>query len=203
MSAMLSESGHTSRPWRIHEVAHDFRVEDVWALPTPDGPGGFPRLVELVAGFEPQQSSSRALRSLFAIRWRIGNMLGWDAAAAGIGSRVPTLRDRLPDELRAAPAGPTGKLPFTPVYLTEDEWALELANETVHGVLHLAWVADADGSYRGQMAILVKRNGLLGGAYMAAIAPFRHLIVYPALMRDIERGWGEAGDPEPGARVAA
>lgn len=197
MSARLSEGAHASRPWRIHEVAHDFRIEDVWALPTPGGPGDFPRLVEAVAEFEPQRSSSRALRSLFAIRWRIGSMLGWDAPATGIGSRVPTLRDRLPDELRAAPAGPKGKLSFTPVYLTQDEWALELANETVHGVLHLGWVADANGSYRGQMAILVKRNGLLGGAYMAAIAPFRHLIVYPALMRDIERGWGEAGDPEP------
>jgi len=37
------------------------------------------------------------------------------------------------------------------------------------------------------MAVLVKPNGLLGTAYMAAIKPFRHLIVYPAAMRQIER----------------
>ena len=59
----------------------------------------------------------------------------------------------------------------------------------MHGVLHLGWVPDEAGGYRGQLAILVKRNGLLGAAYMVAITPFRHLIVYPRLMRDIGRAW--------------
>jgi hypothetical protein len=58
----------------------------------------------------------------------------------------------------------------------------------MHGVMHLAWVPDGDG-YRGQMAVLVKPNGRLGSAYMAAIRPFRHLIVYPPLMRRLEREW--------------
>jgi Protein of unknown function (DUF2867) len=53
----------------------------------------------------------------------------------------------------------------------------------------LGWVPDRAGGYRGQMAVLVKRNGLLGTAYMAAIRPFRHLLVYPQMLRDIERGW--------------
>jgi hypothetical protein len=35
----------------------------------------------------------------------------------------------------------------------------------------------------------MKPNGLLGIAYMAAIKPFRHLIVYPAMMRQIGRNW--------------
>jgi hypothetical protein len=59
----------------------------------------------------------------------------------------------------------------------------------MHGVLHLGWVPDRSGGYRAQMAVLVKPNGLLGTAYMAAIRPFRHLIVYPALLRTIEREW--------------
>ena len=42
---------------------------------------------------------------------------------------------------------------------------------------------------RGQMAVLVKPNGLFGTTYMAAIKPLRYLIVYPALMRQIEREW--------------
>jgi hypothetical protein len=62
----------------------------------------------------------------------------------------------------------------------------------MHGVLHLAWVRDGDG-YRGQMAVLVKRNGLFGAAYMAAIAPFRHLIVYPRMLGEIEREWRTRG----------
>jgi hypothetical protein len=39
------------------------------------------------------------------------------------------------------------------------------------------------------MAVLVKPNGRLGTGYMAAIKPFRHLIVYPLMMRDVEREW--------------
>ncbi len=39
------------------------------------------------------------------------------------------------------------------------------------------------------MAVIVKPNGLLGTGYLAAIRPFRHLIVYPQMMRDIEREW--------------
>jgi Protein of unknown function (DUF2867) len=40
--------------------------------------------------------------------------------------------------------------------------------------------------------VLVKPNGLLGEAYMLAIRPFRHLIVYPGMMRRIERQLGES-----------
>jgi hypothetical protein len=186
----LPSTAHTSRAWRIHELTPDFGLEDVWALPTPGGPDDFPRLVELMASFDPAQSSSAAVRTLFAIRWKIGALFGWDGPDTGLGSRVPTLRDRLPADLRDAPSGPgSDALPFSTLYLIEDEWAMEIANRTVHGVLHLGWVPDEAGGYRGQMAVLVKPNGLLGAAYMAAIGPFRHLIVYPAMLREIEREW--------------
>jgi hypothetical protein len=57
-------------------------------------------------------------------------------------------------------------------------------------------VSDATGGYRGQMAVYVKPNGLLGTAYMAAIKPFRYVIVYPALMRQIGRVWrARTGQP--------
>jgi Protein of unknown function (DUF2867) len=59
----------------------------------------------------------------------------------------------------------------------------------MHGVMHLGWVPDGTGGYRGQMAVLVKPNGLLGAVYMAAIRPFRHLIVYPLMTREAERSW--------------
>ena len=64
----------------------------------------------------------------------------------------------------------------------------------MHGVMHLGWVPDGSGGYRGQMAVLVKPNGLLGSAYMVAIRPFRHLVVYPAMIRQIARQWA-AGRP--------
>jgi hypothetical protein len=185
----LPKSAHTSRPWRIHELTADFRVEDVWALPTPGGPDDFPRLVQQIASGDPSQSSSGALRVLFAIRWKVGELLGWDGPDGGHGSERPTLRDRLPEDLRDAPSGPESTLPFTSLYLLDDEWAAEIANKTMHGVLHVGWVPDGAGGHRGQMAVLVKPNGRLGTAYMAAIAPFRHRIVYPRMIEAIGRNW--------------
>lgn len=107
---------------------------------------------------------------------------------------------RLPDDLRESAAGLrfTG-LPFVPLYRTADEFAAEIGNRTMHGVLHLAWVPRDDGTRQAEMAIYVKPNGLLGAAYMQAIKPFRHLIVYPALMRQSGRAW----ENMPGAAGAS
>jgi Protein of unknown function (DUF2867) len=186
----LPASEHSSKPWRIHELTRDFRLEDVWALPTPGRREDFLLLVGAVAAGDASQSPSLAARALWALRWKLGELLGWDTPQSGLGTRVSTLRERLPPDLRDAVAGPEFEvLPFRSLYLLEDEWAAELANRTVHGVMHLGWVRSPDGGYRGQMAVLVKPNGLLGHAYMAAIRPFRHLIVYPAMMRLIEQRW--------------
>jgi hypothetical protein len=185
----LPPTAHASRPWRIHEVAPDFHVEDVWALPTPGGPGELPRLVSQMASSEfPPEDSPRIVHALWEARWKIGRLLGWDKREAGLGTRVASLRDRLPPDLTQVPAGPDFG-PLNPVFLLDDEFAAELANRTVHSVMHLGWVPDGNGGYRGQMAVLVKPNGRFGAAYMAAIKPFRYLFVYPALMRWIERDW--------------
>jgi hypothetical protein len=195
----LPNTAHTSRPWRIHELTPDFHLEDVWALPTPGGPNDFPRLVQLIASGDPSQRSPRAARTLWTLRRKVGELLGWDRPDAGVRASVPTLRDRLPADLRDARSGPDFRaLPFTSLYLLDDEWAAEIANRTMHGVLHIAWVPDQTGGYRGQMAVLVKRNGRLGTAYMAAITPFRHLIVYPSMLRQIGQNWQKrARDPTP------
>ena len=185
----LPNTEHTSRPWRIHELTRDFRLEDVWALPTPGGPDDLPRLIGQITAGDPSTNPSCAARALFAIRWKVGELLGWDDP----DPQRPTLRDRLPMDLREAPGPDFERLPFNSLYQLDDEWAAEIVNRTVHGVMHIGWVPDGAGGYRGQMAVLVKPNGLLGTAYMAAIMPFRHLIVYPPLMRDIGREWQASG----------
>src|SRR5439155_6326333 len=125
----IPNSAHTSRPWRIHALTSDFRLEDVWALPTPGGPDDFALLVQRIASGDPSHGPSRAARALWAIRWKLGELLGWDAPDAGLGSRVATLRDRLPADLRDAPPGPEfDALPFSSLYLLPDEWAAEIAN---------------------------------------------------------------------------
>jgi Protein of unknown function (DUF2867) len=210
----LPNTAHSSRPWRIHELTGDFRLEDVWALPTPGGPDDLPRLVRWATTNDPRELDaqgryvgdgshgivSRVSRALFQLRWKLGELLGWDDRDSGVGRRVATLRDRLPADLRDAPRGPDpGGAPMTSLYLTEDEWAAEMANRTVHSVMHIGWVPDGAGGYRGQMAVLVKPNGWLGAAYMAAIRPFRYLLVYPTLMRLLERDWQASSELGTGA----
>jgi len=154
----------------------------------PSAGAGLPSPGAGIASGEASQGSSRAARTLWAIRWKVGELLGWDGPDTGLGVRVPTLRDRLPADLRDAPSGPDLHR-FTSLYLLDDEWAAEIANRTVHGVMHIGWVPDGPGGYRGEMAVYAKPNALLGTGYMAAIKPFRHLIVYPPMMRQIGQVW--------------
>src|SRR5919201_1605096 len=175
----LAAAAHTSRPWRIHEIAPEFRLEDVWAMPTPGGPGDFPQLVKMIVEANPFEGSSHTVRVLEAVRSKLGEVLGWDEPEAAVGFRVESLRARLPADLRETNVPAFDGLPFNSLYLLEDEFAAEVANRTMHGVLHLSWVEHESGGYRGQMAVLVKPNGRFGRMYMAAIKPFRYLIVYP------------------------
>jgi hypothetical protein len=200
----LPNSAHESRPWRIREIAPDFILEDVWALPTPGGADDFPALLRLMASSDPAGSSSLPTRVLWQIRERLGSLydLGGVSAPAGSdpdgapgklpipGTSETSLAERLPDDLRDTAADVKfGSLPFVPLDLTDDEFAAELSNRTVHAAMHLAWADQGDGTYQGQMAVYVKPRGAFGKGYMALIKPFRHLIVYPALTRQTERAW--------------
>jgi hypothetical protein len=189
----LPNTAHESRPWRIRDIAHDFTLEDVWALPAHGDAQEFPTMLEVMSSLDPADGRSLATRLLFAIRWRLGKWFGWDDATGKLpipGKHESSLVDRLPEDLRESAQGMNvGSLPFVPLYRTQSEWAAELSNQTVHGVMHLSWVPQSDGCYQGQMAVYVKPRGRLGSFYMALIKPFRHWVVYPALMRQIERAW--------------
>jgi hypothetical protein len=130
---------------------------------------------------------------LFSIRYRVGGWFGWDEAARELaipGNAETTLSARLPVDLRnTARDLDRSSYGFRPLYQADDEWAAELSNRTVHAVMHLAWVENGKGRCQGQMGVYVKPRGRFGAAYMALIRPFRHRVVYPALMRQIEQAW--------------
>jgi len=197
----LPKTAHTSRPWGVHELTEDFELEDVWELPTPGGPDDLARLVRQFTSRGEDDEFPVVLRALFALRWKLGKVFGWDKPGSGVGERVRSLRERLPADLLEAPRGPDlravpgredadGPPIFSSVYQTHDEWVAELSNKTVHAVMHIGWVPDDSGhGYHAQMAVLVKPNGRFGKAYMAAITPFRYALVYPLLLRSIGRQW--------------
>lgn len=193
----LPNSTQQAHAWVITTITDDFGLLDVWALPARGRREDFPAFLETLLSLDPANGDSAATRALFWLRLRAGALFGWDDPAKQRpvpGCTETTLAARLPENLRgSAPprAGANGGLAggFVPLYRTDDEWAAELGNETVHGVLHLAWVEQDDGSFRGQLAVYVKPRGRLGRVYMRLIDPFRHLVVYPALLRQIGRAW--------------
>jgi hypothetical protein len=190
----LPNATHEAHPWVIAQVASDFKLLDVWSLPARGGPDEFATLVEIVTSLDPANGDSRATRALFALRFRLGAWFGWDDATRKRpvpGRSETTLSARVPEGLRDTVTRPiaVGSTMFVPIYRTDDEWAAEISNSTVHAVMHLAWTEEGEGVYRGQMGVYVKPRGRLGTTYMALIGPFRHLIVYPALMRQIARAW--------------
>ena len=199
----LPNTAHESGNWRIRDIVSDFTLEDVWALPVHGGAEDFPALLQTMRSLDPAQGSLPT-RVLWKARYLLGSWFGLgrtsfptgggaDDAEAGLpipGTSEASLRDRLPDDLvDTATDVDFGSTPFEPLYCTDVEFAAEMSNQTVHGVLHLAWVETGESRYQGQMAVYVKPRGQFGKAYMAFIKPFRYLIVYPALLVQIERAW--------------
>jgi hypothetical protein len=203
----IANAAHESRAWRIREIVADFTLEDVWALPVHGGADDFPALLEQIVSSDPANTEFLPARVLWRVRDRLGSWFGLGTISDGVcgaddaagklpipGTNETSLTDRLPDDLRNTAADlHFDSLPFVPLYRTDVEFAAEVSNRTVHGVMHLAWVDQGDGRYQGQMAVYVKPRGSLGKAYMALIKPFRYFIVYPALMRQVERAWNTRG----------
>ena len=189
----LLNSEHQSARWRIAEITPDFRLEDVWALPAYGSAKDFGALLEVMASLDPAHGEAAPTRLLFSIRYRLGSWFGWDDATrepAIPGNAETTLTARLPGDLRGTATNLNrSSYGFRPLYRTGDEWAAEVSNRTVHAVMHLTWVEKTEGRYQGHLAVYVKPRSRLGVAYMALIRPFRRRVVYPALLRQIERAW--------------
>lgn len=174
----------------MHGIAEDFTLEDVWLVPAPgSGPTDMARFLALLK--RHGEHSTAVVRFLFAARWKLGKWFGWDKSGSGLDGRVPSLRERVSPELRAAPDPSPGLL--RPVYVLPTEMAAETANATVHGVMHCGWVPTGDG-YGLELAVYTKPNGRLGRIYMAFIKPFRRFIVWPAMLREWARAWEDRVD---------
>ena len=70
----------------------------------------------------------------------------------------------------------------------KNEQLSEVRNGTVHAFLSLSIQSSPTG-YLAYLGIYVKPTGWFTRVYMSAIAPFRHLAVYPAMVRNTQRAW--------------
>ncbi len=179
-----------ARPLRVHALLHDVPLEDAWAVPLSGGGAG--RTIQdlravMLAG---RAAAPTVVQGLFRLRGRIGALFGWDRPrpawnAESYANRLSSA-DRA--ESRGAPGTPDGT--FRLLYRFEDEQLSELRNATVHAFVSLSIRPTSDG-YLAYAGVFVQPVHRFTRLYMAAIAPFRRLVVYPAVIRKIQRAWVE------------
>jgi hypothetical protein len=144
-----------------------------------------------------RETASAVVRWLFRLRRRIGALFGWDDQRPAWNAE--SYADRLSPADRAqslvAPGTPDGS--FRLIYRFEVEQLSELRNATVHAFASLSIRQTPDG-YLAYLGVFVQPVHRFTRLYMGAIAPFRRLVVYPALIRRVQRAWAERYGGESG-----
>jgi hypothetical protein len=192
-------SDRATQRYRIDDIAKDFHLEGMWEMPITGTECQFHEFMTLLRQASgrpitatPSKNESRLANWLFAFRTRLGRVFRWDRQFNELpipGCTEKSLRDRIPPSDRAD-LYPQSSSPFPlrPVYQDQREAALELSNRTVHVVLHYAWVPKG-ALFRAHMAMYTKTRGWFGRLYLAVTAPVRKYIVYPLIMKQLERQW--------------
>lgn len=197
MTMRLDPDEFRARPLRVHALLYDVPLEDAWAIPLSGGGAG--RTVQdvravMLAG---RETAPAVVRGLFRLRRRIGALFGWDDQRPAWN--VESYADRLspPDRAQSlvAPGTPDGS--FRLLYRFEDEQLSELRNATVHAFASLSIRQTPDG-YLAYLGVFVKPVHRFTMLYMGAIAPFRRLVVYPAIIGKVQRAWAERYGGESG-----
>ena len=182
---------------RVHALLHDVPLEDVWAIPLPGGGAG--RTVDDVrdALNAAVAAAPPAVKGLFRLRGRIGALLGWDRERPAWNAESYASRLSAADRAQstAAPGAPDGRLSL--LYRFQDEQLSERRNATVHAFSSLS-IRPSPGGYVAYWAIYVQPVHRMTRLYMAAIAPFRRLVVYPAIIRKVQSAWAERYGGESG-----
>ncbi|PYM68153.1 MAG: hypothetical protein DME10_27875 [Candidatus Rokuibacteriota bacterium] len=196
-SARIDPEEFRARPLRVHALLHDVPLEDAWAIPLAGGGAG--RTVQdlravMVAG---RAAAPAVVQGLFWLRFRIGALFGWDHQRSAWNSESYADRLSVADRARSliAPGTPDGS--FRLLYRFEDEQLSELRNATVHAFASLSIRPTPEG-YLAYLGVFVQPVHGFTRLYMRAIAPFRRLVVYPAIIRTMQRAWAQRYGRESG-----
>jgi hypothetical protein len=180
---------------RCHAVLKDVPLHDVWAIDLRGGGPGRTMSDVMALSRVLASAPNPAVGALFAVRRAFGRLLRWDREQGDW--RAGSYANRLTDVDRARTLIDPGTRQgaFRLLYLFEDEALAEVRNATVHAFLASALVARS-GGYVLYWAIYVKPVGAFTPVYMATIDPFRRLVVYPALIRQLQAAWSRRYDME-------
>lgn len=188
MTMRIDPSEFRARPLRVHALLHDVPLEDVWAIRLPGGGAG--RTIQDLRAVMAvgREAAPAVVRGLFRLRGRIGALFGWDHRRPAWNAESYADRLSPADRARslAEPGSPDGS--FRLLYRFEDEQLSELRNATVHAFASLS-IRPTPGGYVAYLAVFVQPVHRFTRLYMGAIAPFRRLIVYPAVIRTMQHAW--------------
>jgi hypothetical protein len=177
-----------ARPLRVHAFLHDVPLEDVWAIRLRGSGDGLTIQDVRTVFIAAVEAAPPVVKALFRLRGRIGALLGWDQQRSKWTAE--SYADRLSPADRArsmvAPGTPDGRLCL--LYRFEDEQLSERRNATVHAFSSLSIRRTSDG-YLAYLAVYVQPVHRFTKLYMTTIAPFRRLVVYPAILRKVESAW--------------
>jgi Protein of unknown function (DUF2867) len=190
MTMRLDPGEFRARPLRVHALLHDVPLEDAWAVPLSGGGAG--RTIQdlralMVTG---RDAAPAVVRGLFRLRTRIGALFGWDHQPPAWSTESYADRLSPADRARSLAAPGTRDGSFNLLYRFEVEQLSELRNATVHAFVSLS-IRPTPGGYLVYAGILVKPVHRFTRLYMAAIAPFRRLVVYPAVIRKVQSAWAD------------
>ena len=190
-SVRASAQEFRALPLRAHAILRDVPLHDIWRFRLRGG-GPSRSVQDSIELFEEAMRSGLGLapRALFALRKLLGRVFRWDEGARVEPGRSYVTRLTPEDRARSLdePGSPSGL--WTAVYRSETEAIGEVINRTVHAFLVFALEAEKDGDgYTLYLAIFVKPVSRFTPFYMALIDPFRHHLIYPALIRRVQRAW--------------
>jgi Protein of unknown function (DUF2867) len=188
MTMRIDPGEFRARPLRVHALLHDVPLEDAWAIPLSGGGAG--RTIQdvravMLAG---REEAPTVVQALLRLRRRIGALFGWDHQRSAWNAESYAERLNPADRAQSlvAPGTPDGN--FRLLYRFEDEQLSELRNATVHAFVSLS-IRPTPGGYVAYAGVFVKPVHRFTRLYMEAIAPFRRLVVYPAVIRKVQSVW--------------
>lgn len=201
----IDKKSHNSQPWKVHEIAKDFILLDVWEYPVLADKSKdqdflfFLKMIQQPTADKANKSVSikfQAARLLISLRVFLGKILGLDKNINTLpvpGCQESSIKERLSmkDRKRSLELSELGIIDsnnetWRIVYLYEDEMLTELSIDVVHVLMHLGWVHKSGNFFKARLAVYAKPRGMIGKVYMKLIMPFRRTIIYPALMENIK-----------------
>jgi Protein of unknown function (DUF2867) len=179
-------------PLRVHDFLAGVPLHDVWAIDLPRTRSGITldEFLRTASACPCTSTPPPLVRTLLNIRFFVGRLLGWDREPATTAWESFATRMTTADRSRSlAPAGTPEGL-FRVVYRFENEQLLELINRTAQAAALSALVETAN-TYRFYFGVYVRSVSRFTPIYMALIDPFRKLVVYPSLLRNVRAKWNK------------